>query len=600
MARRRHPAVEITEDRRAKNGRRDSEPAPTFNLTDQGNAERLVHRHGEDLRHVRKWERWMVWDGTRWQPDETGEAERRAKETAKAMYHEADPGGGGSIDRTLAAHALKTEARTRIEAMVALARSEASIAITPDALDTAPWSFNVQNGTLDLRTGKLRPHRREDLITKVAGTAYDPEAEAPTWTAFLARVLPSEALRRFVQKLAGYSLTGDVSEQILPFLYGLGANGKSTFINTLLTAVGEYGQQAAPDLLVAKKGSHPTELADLFGARLVASVEVEDGRRLAESLVKQLTGGEKIRARFMHRDFFEFDPTHKPLLVANHRPEVRGTDHAMWRRIKLIPFDVTIPDEEKDKDLPDKLRSELPGILRWAVEGCLAWQQEGLGEPEEVKVATQGYRDEMDVLGRFIEDRCVLHERATALATPLYQEYLKWCEENGEPEESQNKFGRRLKERGLTQDRETGTRRVMWMGIGLWQPTDPQRDPPDNGDSETIGKGETIRNPKYIKSPYEEDMDEFSKNAPKSFPNPQKVSETDRQPPDDHDLKALEALSHGNGPRKALEHYETNGTPFEQVVRSVMTYLGRRHDDVDDWEAAVIRAVGTLSRGGEA
>lgn len=526
MARRRHPALEVVDDIRAKNGHRDDKPAPTFNLTDQGNAERLVHRHGEDLLHVRKWGQWMVWDGTRWRPDETGEAERKAKETVKTMFHEADPGEGRPIDRNLASYALKSESRQKIEAMVALARSEEGIAVTHNDFDQDPWALNVQNGTLDLRTGKLRPHRREDGITKIAGTAYDPEAKAPTWTAFIERVLPSEALRRFVQKLAGYGLSADVSEQILPFLYGLGANGKSTFVNTLLAVVGEYGQQAAPDLLVAKKSAHPTELADLFGARLVASVEVEDGRRLAESLVKQLTGGEKVRARYMHKDFFEFDPTHKPLLVANHRPEVRGTDHAIWRRIKLVPFDVTIPDEEKDKDLPGKLMDELPGILRWAVEGCLLWRKEGLGEPEEVKAATQNYRDEMDVLGRFIEDRCVLHERATALATPLYEAYQKWCEETGETEETQNKFGRRLRERGLGQDREKGTRRTMWLGIGLWQPTDPQDVPPEGGDSETIGNEKRSETRKSQNTHTNGNIDSFSKNGSKSFPALPNVSET--------------------------------------------------------------------------
>ncbi len=522
MARRYDEAHRIAGIKPAKNGHgpeRKADATPSFNLTDQGNAERLVHRHGKDLHHLHKWGRWLVWDGTRWAPDETAEVERRAKETVKAMFHEADPGGGLPIDRTLAGHALKTEARSRIEAMVALARSEEGIAIIPNGLDADPWALNVENGTLDLRTGKLKDHRREDLITKIAGTSYDPEAQAPTWTAFLERVLPSEPLRRFVQKLAGYSLTGDVSEQILPFLYGLGANGKSTFVTTMLAMAGEYGQQAAPDLLVMKKGSHPTELADLFGARLVASVEVEDGRRLAESLIKQLTGGERIRARYMHKDFFEFDPTHKPLLVANHRPEVRGTDHAIWRRIKLVPFDVTIPDEEKDPRLPEKLKAELPGILRWAVKGCLLWQEEGLGEPEEVRAATQGYRAEQDVLGRFIEDRCVLHERATASATDLYEAYQEWCAENGEKEESQNKFGRWLSGRELVRERDKITRRKVWKGIGLWHPDDP-RGPSDREGSVTFGTSETIRNPISIKPSHEGNMNGFMEKYPKSFRNP--------------------------------------------------------------------------------
>lgn len=469
------------------------EPSIPYNLTDMGNGERFAASHGADLRYVWKWQQWVAWDGTKWAPDETGEAERRAKATVKAMYHEADPGGGIPLDRNLAAHALKSEARPRIEAMLALARSERPIAVTPVVFDADRWALNVENGTVDLRTGELRPHRREDLITKIAGTVYDPEAEAPTWAAFLRRVLPSEALRRFVQKLAGYSLTGDVSEQILPFLFGLGANGKSTFINIFMEALGDYAQQAAPELLMAKANAHPTELADLQGTRLVAAVEIEDGRRLAESLVKQLTGGDKIRARKMRQDFFEFEPTHKPWLVANHRPEVRGTDHAMWRRIKLVPFGVTIPEEEKDPELPEKLRAELPGILAWAVEGCLLWQREGLGEPEEVKAATEDYRDEMDVLGEFIKDKCVLHENTHADATPLYQAYLRWCQNAGEEGDTQTKFGKRLRERGFMQDRDKKTRRKVWRGIGLWDPDSYDDDTAPRGDnSETVGGSETV------------------------------------------------------------------------------------------------------------
>jgi len=227
---------------------------------------------------------------------------------------------------------------------------------------------------------------------------------------------------------------------------------------------------------MAKRGAHPTELADLFGARFVASVEVEDGRRMAESLVKQLTGGERVRARYMHRDFFEFEPTHKVALVANHRPEVRGTDHAIWRRIKLVPFDVTIPDEERDERLPEKLRDELPGILAWMVEGCLLWQREGLGEPEEVRAATAGYQADMDVLAGFLEERCAVRPEARVGASPLWKEWKEWCEENGEKPGTQTKFGMRLKERGF-EKKKSGT--VTWFGVGL-RSNYPDDDGPDS------------------------------------------------------------------------------------------------------------------------
>jgi putative DNA primase/helicase len=340
--------------------------------------------------------------------------------------------------------------------MVALARSEPGIPVTPDQLDGDPWVLNLYNGTLDLKSGELREHRREDLITKIAPVEYDPKAEAPTWEKTLQRVLPSEALRKFFKRLAGYCLTGDTSELTLCLLYGTGANGKSTVVNALLDVLGDFGKQAAPDLLLAKHGSHPTELADLLGARLVASVEVDEGRRLAEGLVKQLTGGDKVKARRMREDFWEFSPTHKLFMSVNHKPLVRGTDWAIWRRIRMIPFTETIPPEEQDKQLPKKLRAELPGILRWAVEGCLMWQREGLGEPDEVKAATEAYRAQMDLLASWIEERCIVHSDAWVPFKDLYTDYSEWCVESGEKPETKRSFGNRLKERGFEPDRGTG------------------------------------------------------------------------------------------------------------------------------------------------
>jgi putative DNA primase/helicase len=270
------------------------------------------------------------------------------------------------------------------------------------------------------------------------------------------------------QRVLGYALTGDVGEQVLFFLHGAGSNGKTTLLNVVLALVGDYGKQAPPDLLLAKRGdgNHPTEIADLLGARVVTTVEVEDGRRLAESLVKQLTGGDRLKARFMRQDFFEFDARFKLFLAANHRPVIRGTDHAIWRRVRLIPFDVTIPPAERDRTLPEKLRAELPGILAWAVQGCLAWQREGLGLPDAVASATQSYRAEMDTLADFLAERCVLTETATATSKALFAAYRAWCEETGEKAMTQKAFTTRLSEHGLRPGRAPGGTRI-WTGIGL-------------------------------------------------------------------------------------------------------------------------------------
>jgi putative DNA primase/helicase len=459
-------------------------PGSATNLTDLGNAERLVEQHGVDLRYCYAWEKWIVWDGRVWKVDDTGEVERRAKETVRAIYLEAANAETADARKALASHAKGSEARGRIEAMIALARSEPGIAISPEELDADPWSLTTPNGTLDLRTGALTNHRREDHITKASPVKYDPNAAAPTWTAFLERILPGEELRAFVQRAVGYSATGDTSEQCMMINHGTGANGKSTFQEAIAAALGDYAMRAPTEMLLAKHSSGiPNDVARLKGARFVSASETEEGRRLAESLVKDLTGQDTITARFMRAEWFDFRPTHKLWLSTNHKPEVRGTDTAIWRRIRLVPWAVTIPPKEQDKKLPEKLRAELPGILAWIVQGCLEWQREGLRPPAEVRRATGKYRAEMDVLAAFIDEECVVSEHATASAKALYSAYRDWCEENGEKPESQRKFGGRLRERGFENGKITaGPNKgyVEWYGIGI---VGGSEGPPDGGGS---------------------------------------------------------------------------------------------------------------------
>jgi len=441
-------------------------PAYGYNLTDLGNAERFVALHGENVRYCYPWAKWLIWTGARWERDDSGKVHKLAKVTVRGIYREAATAEDEDRRKALAKHAARSEGADKIRAMLELAKSE--VPASPDEFDSVPWLLNAPNGTVDLQTGELREHRRKDLLTKMAGADYTPTAAAPTWAATLEHALPSQELRRFFKKLAGYAFSGDVSEHILAVLYGTGANGKSTILNALLAAAGDYGMQAAPDLLVAKKGSHPTEVADLFGMRLVASIEVEDGRRLAESLVKQLTGGDKVRARRMRQDFWQFDPTHKVFMAVNHKPEVRGTDTAIWRRLRLIPFEQTIPPAEQDKKLPQKLEAELPGILRWALEGCLEWQHEGLQAPEEVRKATGAYRSEMDVIGAFLQDECEIGREFREQFTTLYKRYEEWCEDGGERAETRRKFNARLKVRGRFEARRSGPGGANeWHGLRL-------------------------------------------------------------------------------------------------------------------------------------
>jgi len=442
------------------------EPPPSFRLTDYGNAERLVAQHGQDLRFCQALG-WLVWDGRRWMRDETGEGMRRAKDTIRALYAEA---ATLPDDRrtALIEHALRSEKAARLQAMLTLAQSEKTLAMPAAAFDAEPWDFNVANGTIDLRTGELRPHRREDLLTKLAPVDYDTRAQCPLFEAFLVRILPDPEVRAFVQRFLGYALTGVIRDHVFPVFWGKGSNGKGTLVETVLHVMGDYARQLPAETLMLKHGeTHPTERASLLGVRFAAASETEENRRLNEALVKQLTGGDTIAARFMRQDFFEFRPTHKLALQTNHKPVVQGTDRGIWRRLRLVPFTVEIPEEEQDKALPEKLLAESQGIFRWLVGGCLAWQREGLGEPEAVRTTTAGYRNEMDVLGMFLEERCVVARTARATSAELYRAYGGWCVAHGERAVSQRAFAEALEERGFDRARggHAGTR--LWVGLGL-------------------------------------------------------------------------------------------------------------------------------------
>jgi putative DNA primase/helicase len=326
----------------------------------------------------------------------------------------------------------------------------------------------VRNGVVDLRSGELREHNRADLHTKQAPVDYRPDAQAPTWKRFLREVMPSAEDRAFLQRAIGYSLTGDVSEHVLFVLHGNGQNGKSVFLETIRAALGDYAQQAPPELIVARRtGGIPSDVARLQGARFVTASETEDGGRLAESMVKQLTGGDRIAARELYGKFFEFDPTHKIWLATNHKPQVFGSDEAIWRRIQLVPFEVTIAKDRRDKRLIHTLRTELAGILAWAVEGCLEWQRDGLGESARIVAATEEYRIESDVFGSFLDEHCVVGDAESAPASVLYQEYEIWASNSNLRPMTKVAFGRKLAERGFKKSR-TGKANVnVWVGVGL-------------------------------------------------------------------------------------------------------------------------------------
>jgi len=399
---------------------------------------------------------------------------RCAKNTVRGMYAEAATVKDTKAREDLAEHALKSEHVARLGAMVTLAESEAKVALVATKLDTNPWLLNVANGTLDLRTGALLPHRRDDLITKLAPFVYDPTATCPRWQQFLVEVQPKVEIRAYLKRLIGYAATGVIREHVLPIPYGAGRNGKGVFTNTVGYVLGEYSSIVPTELLMAKQfDDHPTGRMVLFGCRLALASETEQNRKLAIALVKQLTGGDPITAHYMRKDFVTFDPTHKLILSTNHRPVITETKDAIWDRVHLIPWDQRFPPDKQDKALGEKLRAEAPGILRWIVEGCLEWQLIGLSPPPIIVAATDQYRKDMDLLGDFLAEICVLDPAGQVARPTLRRAYEAWAEEVGQKYTLDPKgFADMLRERGCVEAsslREPGRKTPVrgWKGIRL-------------------------------------------------------------------------------------------------------------------------------------
>ena len=444
-----------------------------YRFTDLGNARRLVDSYPMEIIHNVPRRQWYVFDSKRWKPDVDGEIHRCAKAAVGIIFTEADACTDPDMAKTMRKHATRSESARALAAMVQLAGTEANVAVTPERLDRDPWLFNVQNGTLDLRTGKLASHDRTDFLTKISPVEWLDDAECPYWDAFLDYAMEgNERVIDFIHRFFGYCLTGLCSEQVLLFMEGTGQNGKSTALLILMHIMGDYAIQGAPGLLMAKKGeSHPTEVADLEGVRFVANAEVEKGKPFAETLIKQLTGSDRVRARRMRQDFYEFDPTHKLIIAANHRPIIKGNDEGIWRRVLRLPWAKKI--EKKDPFFIEKLKAEAPGILRRLVEGCRRWQEDGLQPPAIVTAATDEYREEMDLLAEFFEECCYLGEQYMTPKKSLYVAYSDWCEGLRQRPVGYNLFCRQLSERDFrSQPRwmQQGSAKKsvrMWLGIGL-------------------------------------------------------------------------------------------------------------------------------------
>jgi P4 family phage/plasmid primase-like protien len=448
-------------------------------LSDLGNAERFVDRYGQRVRWCPSMKSHLLWDGKRWAKDDCDEVVKLAQETARSIHHEAANTDDTDKQRRLARWAISSQSAARITAMISQAQPH--LAVRLEALDADRWLLNCENGTIDLRTGEVRDHDPEDLITKLVPVAFDRGASAPRFRRFLEETLVHGDVIAFVQRFAGYSLTGDTRERALAILWGSGKNGKSTLVELLTEVIGDYAQGTDVETVLMKRhGGVGNDVAALKGARFVSCSEVEKGRRLAESKVKQLTGRDTVTARFLFCEPFNFKPEFKLWMSTNNKPEIRGTDDAIWDRLRLIPFTQRFEGSASDPKLPEKLREELPGVLAWLVDGCLDWQEHGLGEPKQVAEATAEYRSEMDSLAAFIEECCVVHKDATAPFRDLYDRYSEWSEKSGEIAEKKRAFGTLLTDRGFLPGNGSGNVAIR-LGIGLRTDREPPPDGPGGG-----------------------------------------------------------------------------------------------------------------------
>ena len=435
-------------------------PKERFRLTELGNAERIAHEYGHVIRYTGDY--WMIWDGKRWKIDTKKEIYRIAAKVLRALYKSDD-----EAEQKWAKQCEKLNVmRNSLTFLMSLVPAER------EEFDRHKYLLNVENGVLDLKTGELKQHDRELKLTKYTNVAYDRYALCPTWLKFLDQIFKGdEALIEYMQRLIGYSMTGDISEQGMYFLVGGGSNGKSTFINIVKHMMGDYGLQTKSDTFIKKKDTGANnDIARLASARFVSAVESEEGEKLQESLVKTITGGEPILARFLRQEFFEFVPEFKVFFTTNHKPIIGGVDEGIWRRVKIIPFTLNLKPHERDKKLEEKLSLEMSGILNWALEGCLEWQKNGLIEPDVVKKATGDYKQDMDILGPFLDECCYTdepkNENIQIEAQELYKIYDNWCFKSGERQIGNRSFYRMLETKGFGK-RKGKANKTYLLGITI-------------------------------------------------------------------------------------------------------------------------------------
>jgi len=420
----------------------------------------FADRHGDDHRYVAAWAKWLYWIGTHWDEEKTLKVYDLARKICREMKAQCDQKDLG-------------KAKT-VAAVETMARSDRRIAAISDQWDTKPLALNTLRGTENLKTGELHPHVREDYHTKITAVGRG-NGGCPLWLAFLDRIFDhDQELIDYMQKVCGYCLTGDIREHAMFFCYGTGANGKGVFMSTLAGILGDkYARNANIDTFtVTSFEQHPTSIARLRGARLVTCAEVEQGKRWAESKIKEMTGGGLMTAHFMRQDDFEFFPQFKLMIAGNHKPGLRAVDEAIRRRMHLIPFTVTIPEAERDQELAEKLKAEWPQILQWMIDGCLRWQRDGLQKPPAVAAATEAYLMAEDTILSWIEERCDVGRQERAKFSELFADWKLWAEANNEFAGSAKAFADKLDKHGFEDPNPKNNTTKMRRGLSL-QPPEP-------------------------------------------------------------------------------------------------------------------------------
>jgi putative DNA primase/helicase len=433
-------------------------------------AERFLSEHRDALRHVHGIG-WHEWDGARWLADEKRADISYAVDTVKNALRDLEDMSRGDERDDLYKDVRKSESASGLEGMVKIASARAPMSVASKELDADAYLFNTPTGTVNLLTGNITECSRDDLITKVAGAGLDDEPEegdggAAEWESFLERILPDAEVRAFVQRFFGYAMLGKVTEHVMPIFTGTGANGKGTLRDALMSAFGDYAIEVDPAILMESKHErHGAFKMRLRGARLTFCSETEQGKRFAESTMKRLTGGDPIEANLMHKNPITFDPSHSLVMLTNHLPAVSGDDPAVWRRILVVPFDVVIPENERDGGLPDRLKKAAPAVLAWVHEGWLEYHEQGLNPPEVIRVRTQEYQASSDVLGRFLDERTIKTPNGVVRARELFTAWSAWCSASGEQSGTEKAFAESLTNRGYTKkDRNVGR---VYLGLML-------------------------------------------------------------------------------------------------------------------------------------